>query len=475
MNIKRIIAHNFMSCKHIEVDIDSHLNIIVGESDSGKTTLFKRSLDWCLFNSLSGDYFVRNNDEGKVDKKGELIKEDECYVTVIFDNDSKITRKRIKGKNIYEITDENGEFFPFENFGNNIPDKVFEISGMKKIIVDKDLSLNLNIPNKKENGILSTSNGVKAKIVGSFAGTNVIDAAIRELQSDTKNNSSNIKFIEEEINKIDLDIEKLGDIKEKEEKLKKCDDLLNRYKEKEEKIFFLKDLDRTINSTKEIIETLQKTINSKEYINECYVRYTELELKLKSILEKKNKYETFINLYNSIEELKKDISVCNKLINSKNDVLNREKLLLKKEKEINEYILKINELENKRNNISTIFNNINRSKEEIEKYNLFISKKEKLQEKEEYLLDITQKISEINKHYKAINTIQDALVESKNIIDTAKKKERDGIIVLNKMKDDLNADIIDYLEKIKKLGKCPTCSANITPEHLSKLKEELLK
>ena len=68
--IKKVNLVNFQSHKDTTIEFDKGLNIIVGASDSGKTSIL-RGIKWALYNDPSGDYFIR---EG----------ESECSVTIYF-------------------------------------------------------------------------------------------------------------------------------------------------------------------------------------------------------------------------------------------------------------------------------------------------------------------------------------------------------------------------------------------------------
>ncbi|MCG4585937.1 AAA family ATPase, partial [Anaerosalibacter bizertensis] len=83
--IKKVVLENFQSHKYTELEFDEHLNVIVGPSDQGKSAII-RGIKWALFNEPSGNFFIR---EGAND----------CSVTVIFNDNTKIKRYKSKSKN----------------------------------------------------------------------------------------------------------------------------------------------------------------------------------------------------------------------------------------------------------------------------------------------------------------------------------------------------------------------------------------
>lgn len=100
--IKKIIVHNFQSYAHEEIELDRHMNVVIGESGSGKTAFWIRALKWALFNE-GGRNYVRQKIDGKILSSGEQEKEAECYVTVEFTDGQVLTRKKSKTKNIYTL------------------------------------------------------------------------------------------------------------------------------------------------------------------------------------------------------------------------------------------------------------------------------------------------------------------------------------------------------------------------------------
>lgn len=443
--IKKIIVHNFMSCKHCETTLDKNLNVVCGESDTGKSTFFKRALLWCLFNELRGDFFIRDNDEGLVDKKGVLLKEDECYVTVIFDDDSEITRKRIKTKNIYNVSTTEGEFFEFENFDNNVPDKVFEVSGMNKLIVDKDNSLILNIPLPKERNVISMTNGNKTKVVGAFAGTNIIDEAVRDVKVDKKNHSTKIKFIEEEITKINTSIEKLGDIDTKAKLIEKCELLFEKRERTKVLIDELSKFKQDIDLKKQTIITLDKEISSKNLIKIDENRLIDLEKIVETIISKVRDRQ---KMFNGLDTLNKSIKNKRYLIEQESILIKEKPLVLENEKRLLELDLKIKSLDNNflkvsqkkekcldlKSKLSELLNSINICKNNIKKDNIIISAKQSLLEREQLLTQKENRILEIKNEY------------------MSKKNKADEYQKLKISYDNLQKNIGTYKNTIKSLN-----------------------
>ena len=85
--IKNLRIINFQSHKNTTMNFSNGLNVIVGESDVGKTAII-RALKWVLFNEPKGASFI-NRDS------------DECIVEINYSDGISLIRKRNK-KIFYE-------------------------------------------------------------------------------------------------------------------------------------------------------------------------------------------------------------------------------------------------------------------------------------------------------------------------------------------------------------------------------------
>ena len=55
--ITKVHLENFQSHKNTSLEFDRGLNVILGNSDSGKTAIL-RAIKWALYNEPQGDYFI---------------------------------------------------------------------------------------------------------------------------------------------------------------------------------------------------------------------------------------------------------------------------------------------------------------------------------------------------------------------------------------------------------------------------------
>lgn len=92
--IKKLSIKNFQAHEHKELELSNGINLIVGSGDVGKSSII-RGLRWNLFNSISGDKFIRRGST-------------KANVSVDMGSGSSIVRERGKSKNRYVL---NGEEF----------------------------------------------------------------------------------------------------------------------------------------------------------------------------------------------------------------------------------------------------------------------------------------------------------------------------------------------------------------------------
>lgn len=474
MYISKVIVHNFQSHKHTEVSLSRGLNIFVGQNDQGKTALAKRAIQWCLFNEPQGNDFVRYKEKPNKTSTGEPEREDLCYVKIIFDNGIELTRKREKNKNYYQLIDENGEIHNFESFGSSVPELIQKTLGISKLKIDDDIELNLNIIGAKDLSLIYESNNYKSKVIGAFAGTNVIDVAIRGIQADMKNISAEIKSLEKDIEEINKEIENMGDMKKKEKIVQKIDDLYFSLSEENyilEELFKLnekiKERQNCIKQDKKIIENYKDVEKEEKQLLE----FENLIAEVKKLIDIRNR---LVFISNRISERKKIIEDAKEIIKKYKDIEKDEIEITKKELEIIRIQNKINEINNIRRTLINLYCRIQSKKEFIKEALKIIEKYKNIDAEEEKLVDIENQLNDI------YSTISKTIEIRNRLIDiNAEIKERKKICTQGKayieQKDKEIAELIEScVEDIIKLGKCPTCMSNLDSSHIERIKKELI-
>lgn len=115
MTIKSILLKNFQAHKESHLELSDGVNVIIGDSDSGKSAIL-RALYWLAFGRPSGDSYVRKGVKSP------------CVVEMETAEGHKIRRVRGKGENYYEL---NGE--QFKAFAKSVPDDVVRALNMNEL------------------------------------------------------------------------------------------------------------------------------------------------------------------------------------------------------------------------------------------------------------------------------------------------------------------------------------------------------
>lgn len=218
--IKTIEIENFQSHKDSFIELDPYLNVIVGPSDSGKTSII-RAIKWVLCNEPSGSSFVR---EG----------EDLTRVSLVFNDSTRVERERNKTKNIYRIFYPNGRDLELSGFGLSVPKEVEAASGVRKVKLDKDFTKSINIAEQLDGPfLLSEKNSTKAGVIGGLVGVDIIDESVVDVLRDLRNLGLEEKSNQDEIDQLNEKLEEFTDL---DNQLKKLERLKENYRDIESKI-----------------------------------------------------------------------------------------------------------------------------------------------------------------------------------------------------------------------------------------------
>lgn len=144
---------------HLDTEIEFHpgLNILVGASDAGKTSIH-RAIRWVVHNEPHGTAFMSKRVE---------------TTSVTLDTDSGDSVVRSRGReNSYEV---NGKLF--QGFGALVPEEVRDLLGMQKAeFSDREVWLS-NSSQLDAPFLLTETSGQAARMLGKLAGTEDLDAA----------------------------------------------------------------------------------------------------------------------------------------------------------------------------------------------------------------------------------------------------------------------------------------------------------
>lgn len=324
-HISNLILTNFQQWKKGDIQFKEGLNVIVGNTESGKSTLF-RAIGSILTGKMPEDY-IRKGTKG-------------CEVEIKFNDETTFKRSRTKKDN---IANANGTIF--ERVGKEIPFEYFNKLGKTSIeFGSKELSL-CSYSQFEPHFFITLSDYDKSKLIGTICGIDIVDKIVDAINKDIRNNNANIKFLD---NKIKEQTEQ-HEIKEKEFKmidfkhfkLLCCiESLKQNYKKLEE----LTKLQTNFNSLNFLVEDVQKNINSLNRLN--------FDSNKSNKLQKLFSLQFNLQIYNKIEnDIKNQLSkiTLQQIDINKTKQLNilfdkKQKLMsyINQIKEINENLMKIN-------------------------------------------------------------------------------------------------------------------------------------
>lgn len=180
---RRLIIENFQSHVVTEIDLVDGLNVFVGPSDSGKSSIL-RALRWVLFNHPRGTDFIREGAE-------------QCRVSLTLTDGTELVRLRSKKKalNRYILRKVDAEEEIFESLGVGPHPMILEAHGIYPLDRDTYVQVGsqLDAP-----FLLSETGGNKAKLIGRISGAHWIDLALKEATKDRNKLQSQMRHLEQQ-------------------------------------------------------------------------------------------------------------------------------------------------------------------------------------------------------------------------------------------------------------------------------------
>lgn len=476
--IKRIHLENFQSHKLTDMTFDKGLNVIIGNSDSGKTAIL-RAIKWALYNEPQGDYFIRQG-EAKV------------VVEIEFSNGVVVRRLKSSSKNLYYLKTGEGEEYQFEGFRNEVPREVSEATGMYKVDFSSSNLGILNISEQLEGPfLLNESSSVRANAIGRLVSVNYIDDALRQTVRDDKSTLSKINDLEKTKKNLEEMIKEFDYLEDLEKKLKALDKLRIEIKNKSKELDLLKFYDQNLNKInyemdreKESFRCLPdievlSNIYGKLLANISYYSlYENLFTKINKTGEDILKTEAYLKHFINNESLKEIY------LNLKDNLLklriNKDlfEKLMANEKEINEckFILKdLNNIYPQEKNLKDLEKKIIILKTYSDLNVRFLHIEKSIQIGENYVKSFDS-LNDLNINVATIGQKTENLKVLRTLYNSYEGLNS-NIELLNKEISGINKDIgsltEDYERVILKAGICPFCYSKINEESLKHIKSHL--
>ena len=277
--LKRIEIRNFRSHEKSVLDFSHGINIIVGQSNSGKTNIF-RAFNWLRTNRPKGARFISSFAKEK----------DVAFVKVVFEErgheEYVSIKKSRKGSAIYSIGRDDKEIDSFEKVGFDVPDKIVEFLRIDNINLQAQLD---------QYFLITSSSGEIAREINRITNLEKVDGWIKKFTSKINSANREIKLRQEQIIGLKKNISEIPDL-EKFNKLveeaKEVDVGLEKVrKEKESLENILDDIDemeeeiKNLRGFKKIGRAVDKAVALSEEIKNLDVDIDEMEGIVSSIFD----------------------------------------------------------------------------------------------------------------------------------------------------------------------------------------------
>lgn len=202
--IKSIVVQNFQSHRKTVLNLSKGVNAIVGNSDCGKSALF-RALVWDILNKPKGDKNFRSRWGG------------DTSIEIEFSDGTSVERKKTKD-NLYILNgDEENAFTAFKE---EIPGPIYEALNMEDI----NLQTQMDAP-----FLLSSSSGDVAKLLNKIANLTTIDTTLSNIRKRTLGVSRDITSIKEQMDELEAVEKSFSYLKQMEKDVEALNVLLDRW------------------------------------------------------------------------------------------------------------------------------------------------------------------------------------------------------------------------------------------------------
>jgi exonuclease SbcC len=449
--ITSVEINNFQSHESTTIDFKDGLNAIIGESNSGKTSIL-RAIRWCFDNDPHGSDFITT---GK----------DDCSVTVTFNDMTSITRTRTRNESgtydvIGKTVQPDGSVSKwkqtYKGFANNIPVEISNIHQMPLIPITKDLSTHLNMMSQLDGPFLVTeSPQAKAAIIGRLTGTQVIDLAVKETNKTILSDSKLIKTYGYEREAKQSELLQYSDVDLLQELLNYYQSIIHYCNMIKVLIDNYNSITTEMNERTVVINTLEEELKRLNNKIEIYKTVYAIKSHINSQKEIKEKYNDFVQCKQNINILQKRIvwlSIISSFKSfieeniSKIKIYSTVKTRYERVALLQTRMIEDSNIIESKSNESVILNSL------CENYNYIIS----------YVKSLNDFINKANSLKEEIDDVKKSIILYNQMIE----EEDNNIQEINFQISEINSN----KEKIIiENGICPCCGQKITKKHVERI------
>jgi len=294
--INELYIENFQSHKESILEFSQGMNLIVGQSDSGKTAIL-RALKWLITNRPGGDEF-RSTWGG------------DTSVSIATKEGQTISRNKSKALNSYMLNDQE-----FVAFGQDVPDEIREVLNMDAVNLQEQMDSPF---------LLSETSGSVAAHFNKVANLELIDSTLNNVQKEINKLTKTISFNSDEIEAKKEQLTDFIDIDTVEKKL-------NKIQKKKEHSTKLKEDIKTLES---VMTSLEETATDIEDTKELVKMGKDIDavlLKFEKLSEAKKKANELKGVCFEIFYANQDIEKLKKLVSAEDDINKAVKHIKKRE------------------------------------------------------------------------------------------------------------------------------------------------
>jgi len=196
MYLTKIVLENFQGFERGEFNLSPNLNILVGVSNVGKSSV-ARALSLVLYNQWDKSW-VRYGS-----KFCRITLETSTGIVVVREKGDKVNKYTLRLPDFPEQV--------FESFGTTTPEQVQQALKIHEVQIDTTDKLNLNLAGQMDAlFLLSQTGSYRAKVLGKLSGATYLDHAIRELNKDKRRITAEKDAKDLEVIELKAQVDKYG-------------------------------------------------------------------------------------------------------------------------------------------------------------------------------------------------------------------------------------------------------------------------
>lgn len=323
MHLKQIHIENFQNHKISDLTLDGGVNVISGDSDSGKTAIL-RAVNLVLNNKPAGYGF----------KPWSVKKKDITTATLAFPEGS-VTRRKSDSIDEYILNIEGEESQTFSTLNRQVPEEVQKFLNLKPYNFQSQ---------HDQHFFISETPAERARMLNEITGLSIIDSSLSNINSIIRENSAQQKQIDESITSTTKKLQEIQFVDEADKILVHLEGLFTQSEQ-------LEKMNKELQSYVEEITSVEKEISMLEKFLLVREIYGKIREQLKQYLDLVKQNEELTEYAYEMESVESTISVCSDFIDCKDGVTKLKKMILQYEQisaensALVQYAAEINEIE----------------------------------------------------------------------------------------------------------------------------------